>query len=276
VVASDPFGLVVADTRSTDTAELIVQPRTDRLAALALPIAWRDGAATLSHSVGVGGSDDASVREFRHGDDLRKIHWRSTAHSGALMVRQEERPWHGESLVLVDLRAHAYPGATGETESAAMEWAISAAASIGCHIAERGRKVSVVLGDGRLARDDPGLVLDLLADAKPVLRADLLPLLTVLNGLGRETSVFAILAAADRAALTDLAARPRLPGSAVALLLRPWTWTQDERNLLGEEVWHEVAESLRAAGWRVVAADSSDELSDLWPTLLSPRHAARS
>ena len=52
--------------------------------------------------MGVGGSDDASVREFRHGDDLRKIHWRSTARTGAMMVRQEERPWHGESLVLLE------------------------------------------------------------------------------------------------------------------------------------------------------------------------------
>ncbi|HET6209229.1 MAG TPA: DUF58 domain-containing protein, partial [Jatrophihabitans sp.] len=102
VIASDPFGLVTADTRSTDTAQLIVQPRTVPLAPLTLPIAWRDGAATLSHSVGAGGSDDASVRAFRDGDDLRKIHWRSTAKSGELMVRQEERPWHGESLILLD------------------------------------------------------------------------------------------------------------------------------------------------------------------------------
>jgi hypothetical protein len=62
VMASDPFGLVTADTRSTDVGELIVRPSTVRLASLTLPVAWRDGAATLSHSVGVGGSDDASVR----------------------------------------------------------------------------------------------------------------------------------------------------------------------------------------------------------------------
>jgi len=36
VIASDPFGLVIADTRSRDTAELIVQPHRDELAPLAL------------------------------------------------------------------------------------------------------------------------------------------------------------------------------------------------------------------------------------------------
>jgi uncharacterized protein (DUF58 family) len=272
VIASDPFGLVIADTRSTDTAELIVQPRRDELAPLILPVAWRDGAATLSHSVGVGGSDDASVREFRHGDDLRKIHWRSTARTGAMMVRQEERPWHGETLVLLDTRVHAYPGATSEArESDSLEWAVSAAASIACHIAERGRKVSLVSGDGRVAHDDSASILDLLAETRPALRADLSPLLTALNGLGRETSVFAILAAYDQAALTELAAHPRVPGSAVALLIRPWTWESTERNLVGEETWQVAADAMRAAGWRVVGASGGDELGKLWPALLSTR-----
>ncbi|MCW2490734.1 MAG: hypothetical protein JWN47_98, partial [Frankiales bacterium] len=43
VTASDPFGLSVADSRSVDTAQLIVQPRREPLATLALPLAWRDG-----------------------------------------------------------------------------------------------------------------------------------------------------------------------------------------------------------------------------------------
>jgi uncharacterized protein (DUF58 family) len=272
VVASDPFGLVTADTRSSDTAELIVQPTYSHLAPLTLPIAWRDGAASLSHSVGVGGSDDASVREYRHGDDLRKIHWRSTARTGAFMVRQEERPWHGESLVLLDTRAHAFPGATtAEHGSDALEWAVSAAASIGCHIAERGRRVSLATSDGRLAQDESNGILDLLADVKPALRADLAPLLTSLNGLGRETSVFAILAAYDQAALTEVAAHPRLPGSAVAVLMRPWTWMTADRDLAREEVWHAAADALRVAGWRVVGADVGDDIAELWPTLLSMR-----
>jgi uncharacterized protein (DUF58 family) len=152
-----------------------------------------------------------------------------------------------------------------------LEWAVSAAASIACHIAERGRKVSLVSGDGRVAHDDSASILDLLAETRPALRADLSPLLTALNGLGRETSVFAILAAYDQAALTELALHPRVPGSAVALLIRPWTWDSTERNLVGEETWQVAADAMRAAGWRVVGAGGGDELGKLWPALLSTR-----
>ena len=271
VMASDPFGLVTAVTRSTDVGDLIVRPATTRLASLTLPVAWRDGAATLSHSVGVGGSDDASVREYRHGDDLRKIHWRSTARSGALMVRQEERPWHGESLVLLDHRALAYPTGPTESQSAALEWAISAAASIGCHLAERGRRVSVVTGDGRVAHDSPAAVLDLLAEVTPALRADVQPLAAALNGLGRDAAVFAVLAASPKSSIGELVGRPRLPGSAVALLLRPWTWSSGGRDLLADAAWQSTADALRAGGWRVVGADAGDELAELWPALLSAR-----
>ncbi|MDQ2958724.1 MAG: DUF58 domain-containing protein, partial [Actinomycetota bacterium] len=276
VIASDPFGLVTADTRSTDTAELIVQPVTTPLALLTLPIAWRDGAATLSHSVGVGGSDDASVREFRHGDDLRKIHWRSTAKSGALMVRQEERPWHGESLVLLDTRSMAYPTLATDAESAALEWAVSAAASIGSHLASRGRRVTVVSGSGQVAHDDVTMILDLLADVTLALRADVQPLATALTGLGRDASVFAILAANPHAPITELLGRPRIPGSSVALLLRPWTWLGGTtRDLIREESWQSTADSLRSAGWRVVSAEQDTELSELWPLLLSARAVAK-
>src|SRR5207249_2116997 len=95
--------------------------------------------------------------------------------TGAMMVRQEERPWHGESLVLMDTRAHAYPGATSEArESDPLEWAVSAAASIACHIAERGRKGSLVSGDGRVAHDDSASIPNLLGEQTWQVGADAL------------------------------------------------------------------------------------------------------
>ena len=272
VVASDPFGLVTADTRSTDTAKLIVQPEVHPLPPLTLPIAWRDGAATLSHSVGSGGSDDASVREFRHGDDLRKIHWRSTAKTGGLMVRQEERPWHGESLILLDSRALAFPTTPGEEESAAFEWAVSIAASISSHLIQRGRRAMVVTGSGQVAHDEANGILDMLAESKPALRSDVQPLATALGGLGRDASTFAVLGCAPHAPVSELVSRPRPPGTSVALLLRTWTWLPGEsRDPLREEAWQATAESLRSAGWRVVPAEAGDNLDELWPRMLNVR-----
>jgi uncharacterized protein (DUF58 family) len=274
VIASDPFGLVMAESLSTDTAELIVLPRTVQLTPLALPDAWRDGAATLSHSVGVGGSDDASIREFRHGDDLRKIHWRSTARSGKPMVRQEERPWHGQSLVLLDTRAGAYPGSSTDADCASLEWAISAAASIGCHLAERGRTVAVVAGDGRVVHNESTAILDLLADIKPAQRSDVGPLAGALNSLGQGSVVFAILSAGSHLSLTELAVQPTLPGSGIALLLRPGTWTAENEDLAAAAEWQTTAELLRANGWRVVSVGAGAQLADLWPALFDTRARA--
>jgi uncharacterized protein (DUF58 family) len=318
ISATDPFGLVIADSRSSDTAELVIRPRRQQLAPLTLPMAWRDGGSTTSHSVGSGGSDDASVREYRHGDDLRKVHWRSSARTGGLMVRQEERPWHGNSLVLLDTRVTAYPTLTGGhspaasqhgrgdservTGGSAFEWAVSAAASISCHLAERGRPVVLVGGSGQAAHNDVSPMLDLLADTRLANRADLGPLTDALGGLGRDSSVFAILAGYDRAVLSDLAARGRAPGSAVVLLLQPWTFATRNPNAVlhagaeqvpaastsshsadqldpthnaGEAEWLMIAETLRSNGWRVVPVAAGAELTDLWPELLASARLGR-
>ena len=61
------------------------------------------------------------TREYRHGDDLRRVHWRSTARYGELMVRREEQPWQARCTVLLDTRAIAHRGA-GPASS--FEWAV--------------------------------------------------------------------------------------------------------------------------------------------------------
>ena len=73
------------------------------------------------------GQDDALVREYRQGDDVRRIHWRSTARWGDLMVRREEQAWDPSASIMLDSRVGAHAG-RGMHNS--LEWAISAAASI--------------------------------------------------------------------------------------------------------------------------------------------------
>ena len=111
--------------------------RRDGCAASKPPRSLDVGDDAGSHSIGVRGADDASTREYRTGDDLRKIHWRSSARTGALMVRQEERPWQGQMTVLLDLRRNAHvegrrrrPRPSDERLRSSLEWAISAAATI--------------------------------------------------------------------------------------------------------------------------------------------------
>ncbi|HJQ43306.1 MAG TPA: DUF58 domain-containing protein, partial [Jatrophihabitantaceae bacterium] len=102
---TDPFHMVDVVRSFEATSEFLVMPVVDPLPNLEPPRSFDIGENAGSHSIGAHGADDASTREYRTGDDLRKIHWRSTARAGALMVRMEERPWQGRTTLLVDLRA---------------------------------------------------------------------------------------------------------------------------------------------------------------------------
>src|SRR6478672_7572985 len=136
---TDPFHLVDVRRSFTATSEIVVSPIVDRLRGVEPPRSMDVGDNAGSHSIGARGADDASTREYRTGDDLRKIHWRSSARTGALMVRQEERPWQGKLSVLLALRSAAHVDVLStdrghdERLRSSLEWAVSAAASIGTY-----------------------------------------------------------------------------------------------------------------------------------------------
>ena len=75
------------------------------------------------NALGRSGEDFYALRKYVVGDDLRRVHWPSTARYDDLMVRQDELPWQGRASVLVDIRR-----ATNTDES--LELVVSAAASI--------------------------------------------------------------------------------------------------------------------------------------------------
>src|ERR671912_415147 len=89
----------------------------------------------------------ALVREYRQGDDVRRIHWRSTARWGDLMVRREEQAWDPSASVVLDSRAGAH---AGRGMASSLEWAISAAASIAIHFLDDGFGIEIYEADGPL------------------------------------------------------------------------------------------------------------------------------
>nr|MDQ2725452.1 DUF58 domain-containing protein [Actinomycetota bacterium] len=161
---SDPFGLVCATRGGAAPSTLTVHPRIVSLrsprrtgGADQHPL---DAASVISQH----GNDFYAVREYRTGDDLRRVHWPSTARLDELMIRQEETPSHGRLTVAVDL--HPVTWADG-----GLETALSAAASV----------ADIALADGLLVRlittagittpfgssgAQRAIILDALADAK--------------------------------------------------------------------------------------------------------------
>src|SRR5919112_1832725 len=119
-----------------------------------------------ARSVAVHGEDDAATREYRNGDDLRRVHWRSTARTGELMVRREEQPRQMRATVLLDTRD---TGHRGEGPASSFEWAVSAAASAAVHFTQQGYGVRMLLDERPAAWTSPysgetsGVLLDAMA-----------------------------------------------------------------------------------------------------------------
>lgn len=120
---TDPFGLVSATRTGAAASTLTVHPRTVALR----PPRRSNGSARpqpeAAAMIGQHGSDLYAVREYRTGDDLRRVHWPSTARLGELMIRQEETPTQSRLTVDVDLRKSTWV-------EGGLETALSVAASL--------------------------------------------------------------------------------------------------------------------------------------------------
>jgi uncharacterized protein (DUF58 family) len=105
-----------------------------------------------------------TLREYVPGDDLRHVHWRSTARRGHLMMRQNEARRRTPVLVMLDVRP-------GSHDRASFERAVEACASVVTAIERSARPVEVMLSTGQMigtpGRRHLGTVMDELAIVEP-------------------------------------------------------------------------------------------------------------
>lgn len=100
----DPFGLVRRSRTVEGRSTVIVVPRSEQLASLpALPADEPDASRATSMPNAVD-EEFATLRSYIPGDDIRRIHWPSTARTGTPMVRQFDHPWQRRVTVLIDRR----------------------------------------------------------------------------------------------------------------------------------------------------------------------------
>ncbi|MBW3557938.1 MAG: DUF58 domain-containing protein [Actinobacteria bacterium] len=124
VALSDPFGLARSRSTSAAVTQLTVYPRIDVVSPL--PAAHgQDPHSGAQHPRALLGQGEEfyALRPYEVGDDLRRVHWASTARVDDLMIRQDEMPWQSRVTILVDVRHRVH---TPES----LELAVSAAASI--------------------------------------------------------------------------------------------------------------------------------------------------
>ena len=142
---TDPFGLVELDRMFVATSSLVVTPQVVPLPAIPLSGAWTGAGDNRPRAFASGSAEDVTVREYRRGDELRRVHWRSSAKAGELMVRREEQPWQSRATLFLDNRRSAHRG-TGAASS--LEQAVSLTASIAVHLVQRGFRVRLVTAVG--------------------------------------------------------------------------------------------------------------------------------
>jgi hypothetical protein len=264
---SDPFGLVELDRTFQSTSSLVVTPRVVALPAIPLSGAWTGSGDNRPRAFASGSAEDVTVREYRRGDDLRRVHWRSSAHTGELMVRREEQPWQSRATLFLDNRKISHRGAGA---ASSLEHAVSIAASVAVHLVQRGFSVRLVTAAGEEHGGSWHEHGALTAESGPLLESLAVvtelgqPNLDVrwLHEAGQSGLLIAVLGAVgehDRPTFS----RMRLSASssmAVAIDVAGWTGGRrtDDNAAVG---W------LASQGWRAVSAGPKQPIGSVWQEL---------
>ncbi len=158
VTRADPFGLVRSGEPDEGITNLWVHPQIHQLEPFPSGVA-RDLEGPDSGEALEGGVTFHTLRDYVRGDDLRQIHWRSSARSNKLMVRHNVDTNQPRSLVVLDTRAVTY---TAE----GFEDAVRAAASILIASMSRGFEFRLLTTDGLELNQQmpPATIMDRLAE----------------------------------------------------------------------------------------------------------------
>ncbi len=144
VKVRDPMALAESVSAGRRADRLVVFPTVESLNGLPV-VRGQDpnvnsARANFSHS---GGDDFFTLREYQRGDDLRRVHWPSSAYRDELMIKQLEMPWQSRALVLLDIRSDSY------TTPEAFEHAVRGTASALRHLYRHGFSPTLWAGHAR-------------------------------------------------------------------------------------------------------------------------------
>ncbi|WP_433497017.1 DUF58 domain-containing protein [Sphaerimonospora sp. CA-214678] len=257
---ADPFGLVELTRSFTITDTLVVTPEVVPLPPVRLSGEWTGGGDSRTRSVAAAGDDDVAPREYRQGDDLRRVHWRSTARHGELMVRREEQQRQSRGALLLDTRRCAH---RGEGPRSSFEVAVSAAASIGVHLSRDGLGLRLITDQGGQHLADTGASWSLL-DALSVVRHS--SARSMEHGIaalrqGGDGLIVAVLGEIDSLDARELA-RLKQPGvTGIAVLLD----VAGETGAASPDADETAEDMLTAGGWRTIRLPAGVSLAAVWP-----------
>lgn len=152
-VRADPLGVARRDMRWTDPVELYVHPATVSLEGTRAGL-LRDLEGQATRTISDNDMSFHALREYIPGDDRRNIHWRTSARTGTLMVRQFEDTRRTHTALAVSTDDDDF------TSSPELELAVSAFASIGVQLIRDGLDLTALTSTAELRTRRPRLLLD--------------------------------------------------------------------------------------------------------------------
>ncbi|MGH2749074.1 MAG: DUF58 domain-containing protein [Actinomycetota bacterium] len=280
----DPFSLARVRTQISGVTGFLIHPRVENLTA-PRDIGERRSmsSAALRQPTTARGEDFYTLREYVEGDDLRKIHWPSTAKRSRYMIRQEETPWHNRATIVLDDGPMPYEGVH---DGSSFERAVEAAASFADHFHRSGYSYRL------LGAHSPGVpagrgsehfvrCLDALAvlDLASSNRDDaLLARLSGIESSGGEAALVVVggSLSADIALALTRCRRSFRQVTAISFPAHRFSVQPTKARWEGERQIAEAGRLLQAAGIRVVAMGPDDWLAPRWGALGARVSRARS
>lgn len=163
-VRDDPLRVLRREVRWSRAQELYVHPATVVLDNSSSGF-LRDIEGLPTRNLSESDMSFHALREYVAGDDRRSIHWRTTARTGRLMVRQYEETRRSHLVVALSVHPGDYAGGQLGDHAGAEEFelAVSAAASVALQAIREEKQVTVLTQHGALPSATGQRLLDALA-----------------------------------------------------------------------------------------------------------------
>jgi len=152
-VRGDQLGLLRRTTEWTGQVELFVHPKTTRLVATARGLV-RDLEGQTTKVITDSDLAFHALRTYEPGDDIRNVHWRTSARTGQLMVRQYQETRRSQMLLVFDAEASHF--ASDEE----FELGVSVMASVGCQVIREETEIDAIWQRQAIRTVTPTALLD--------------------------------------------------------------------------------------------------------------------
>jgi uncharacterized protein (DUF58 family) len=263
VHVTDPFGLARASIQAVGTSELIVYPAVEQLEARGLASQGIGAGESAVRHLFRSAAEFYTMREYVHGDDLRRIHWPSVARTGRLMIRQDEATRRATAVLFLDNRS----SVLGRNGSPGFEKAVSVAASVGRTLIRGGFALTLATAGSPPRQVAEEGLLETLSGLAPVRKRSVADSLAGLRGSAVSDSSLAIVMAPPAAA--EVAGLSRLGsafGRRIAVFVYPVALGGLAPAAAAELEGRASAAraSLQRAGWAVFLVHTDGTLAETW------------